>query len=109
MALSLAETMRWIQLAVLTYSAAEALHLATPVPRVSAGTASKPRVATISMRLDVIPLVDSRAPGFLATRFILPAVVGSVIGGACVRRSMAKLVVGALSLLLTAILCVPQS
>ena len=98
--------MRWTTLVLLTCSAAvEAFHLASPVPRASAG-AAKPRIATAAtMKLDIIPLFDSTSPGFLATRFVLPAVGGSVLAG-LVRRPVAKLVVGVVSLLLAAVLCV---
>ena len=98
--------MRWTTLVLLACSAAvEALHLASPVPRASAG-AAKPRIATAAtMKLDVIPLFDSTSPGFLATRFVLPVVGGSVLAG-LVRRPVAKLVVGVVSLLLAAVLCV---
>lgn len=98
--------MRWTTLVLLACSAAvEAFHLASPVPRASAG-AAKPRIATAAtMKLDVIPLFDSTSPGFLATRFVLPVVGGSVLAG-LVRRPVAKLVVGVVSLLLAAVLCV---
>ena len=94
--------MRWTTLVMLACRA-EALHLASPA-RHAASAAAKPRIATGSiMRLDVIPLCDSTSPGFVASRFIVPAVGGSVIAG-LVRRPMAKLVVGILSLLLAAVL-----
>jgi hypothetical protein len=101
--------MRWTTLVLLACSAAvEALHLASPLQRASAG-AAKPRIATAStMRLDIIPLCDSTSPGFIATRFIVPALAGSVVAG-IVRRPVAKLVVGVVSLLLSSVLCVPAA
>ena len=59
----------------------------------------------VSMRLDVIPLCDSWSPRFVATRFVVPAIGGSAIGS-LVRRPVAKLIVGVVSILLAVVLCV---
>ena len=101
--------MRWTTLVLLACSAAvDALHLASPVQRAWAG-AAQPRIATAAtMRLDIIPLCDSTSPGFIASRFVVPAVGGSILAG-LVRRPVAKLVVGVVSLLLAAVLCMPPA
>jgi hypothetical protein len=92
-----------IMIVLLAFSAAEAL-LTPPVQRLSAGAVT-PRIAAAStMQLDVIPLCDSTSPGFIASRFVMPAVGGSVLAG-LVRRPLAKLVVGVAALLFTVVLC----
>ena len=92
-----------IMIVLLAFSAAEAL-LTPPVQCLSAGAVT-PRIAAAStMQLDVIPLCDSTSPGFIASRFVMPAVGGSVLAG-LVRRPLAKLVVGVAALLFTVVLC----
>ena len=89
---------------LLALSAAEALLLTPPVQRLSAGAVT-PRIAAPStMQLDVIPLCDSTSPGFIASRFVMPAVGGSVLAG-LVRRPVTKLVVGGAALLSVVVLC----
>ena len=88
---------------LLAFSAAEALLLTPPVQRLSAGAVT-PRIAASTMQLDVIPLCDSTSPGFIASRFVMPAVGGSVLAG-LVRRPVTKLVVGVAALLSVLVLC----
>ena len=96
--------MRRVMIVLLALSAAEALLLTPPVQRLSAG-ALTPRIAAAStMQLDVIPLCDSTSPGFIASRFVMPAVGGSVLAG-LVRRPVTKLVVGVAALLSVVVLC----
>lgn len=91
---------------LLAFSAAEGLHLTPPVQRLSA-VAVTPRIAAAStMQLDVIPLCDSTSPGFIASRFVMPAVGGTVLAG-LVRRPVTKLVVGVAALLSSAVLYAP--
>ena len=98
--------MRRVMIVLLAFSAAEALLLTPPVQRLSAG-ALTPRIAAAStMQLDVIPLCDSTSPGFIASRFVMPAVGGSVLAG-LVRRPVTKLVVGVAALLSVVVLCSP--
>ena len=87
---------------LLALSAAEALLL--PAQRLSAGAVTPRIAATSTMQLDVIPLCDSTSPGFIASRFVMPAVGGSVLAG-LVRRPVTKLVVGVAALLSVAVLC----
>ena len=96
--------MRRVMIVLLALSAAGALPLTPPAQRLSAG-ALTPRIAAAStMQLEVIPLCDSTSPGFIASRFVMPAVGGSVLAG-LVRRPVTKLVVGVAALLSVVVLC----
>ena len=96
--------MRRVMIVLLAFSAAEALLLTPPVPRLSAGAVTPRSAAASTMQLDVIPLCDSTSPGFIASRFVMPAVGGSVLAG-LVRRPVTKLVVGVAALFSVIVLC----